>query len=72
MKQGTIKFYNRTKEFGFLKDDANEDEYFFHKTVIEGSLVRDGDSVEFEGEQGERGLRATLVKRSAQAVNQAA
>jgi len=63
MKQGEVKFYNQTKEFGFLKDANSEDEYFFHKTVVEGSLPRDGDKVEFEGEQGDRGLRATKVKK---------
>lgn len=67
MKQGEIKFYNQVKEFGFLKDTEDEKEYFFHKTAVEGPLPRDGDAVEFEGEMGDRGLRATTVKKVAAA-----
>ncbi len=63
MRQGEDKFYNQTKEFGFLKDTADDKEYFFHKTAVEGPLPRDGDKVEFEGETGDRGLRATVVKK---------
>jgi cold shock protein len=65
MKQGEVKFYNQTKEFGFLKDTDEGTEYFFHKTAVEGPLPRDGDKVEFEGETGERGPRATKVKKAA-------
>ncbi len=65
MKQGEIKFYNDAKEFGFIRDTADDKEYFFHKSVVEGELPRDGDKVEFEGDMGDRGLRATSVKKVA-------
>lgn len=67
MKNGEVKFYNRSKQFGFVKDNDSEDEYFFHHSVIEGDEPSDGQAVQFEGEQGDRGLRATKVVTNAAA-----
>lgn len=64
MKNGEIKFYNRTKEYGFVTDTEENKDYFFHKTTIEGNIPKDGDKVSFEGEEGERGLKATKVVTS--------
>ena len=52
------------KGFGFIKADGSEDEYFFHRTAIKNgnfSSVRVGAAVTFEGEEGNKGLRAEDV-----------
>lgn len=59
--KGTVKFYNDEKHFGFITGEDGKD-YFVHSSEVEGS-IRNEDSVEFEGEAGDRGLRAKSVKR---------
>ena len=60
--KGTVKFFNETKGFGFI---ASEDgtEYFVHQTgLAEGVRLNDNDEVEFEVEEGDRGLKAVSVQ----------
>ncbi len=61
MKKGTVKFYNNEKGFGFIKDDESGEDIFVHKTGIIDS-IREDDKVEFEVEQGRKGLNAVNVK----------
>jgi len=60
MNKGTVKFFNETKGFGFIKEEGGE-EHFVH---ISGLIdeVREGDNVEFELENGKKGLNAVRVK----------
>jgi cold shock protein len=58
---GTVKFYNISKGFGFIKEDQSKREYFFHKTAL-ASNIKDNDKVEFELQQGTWGLNAVNVK----------
>ncbi|TCD18112.1 cold shock domain-containing protein [Pedobacter psychrodurus] len=63
MEQGKVKMYNGEKGFGFITPDANQEDVFVHVT---GLLVRDlkaGDVVEYETEQGRKGLVAINVKK---------
>ncbi len=58
---GTVKFYNRTKQFGFIKGEDGKD-YFVHETGLnDGVQIRDEDSVTFDVEEGERGPKAVNV-----------
>jgi CspA family cold shock protein len=59
--KGTVKFFNAGKHFGFIAgDDGNE--YFVHASGLkEGTEIRDNDTVEFDSEQGDRGLKAVNV-----------
>lgn len=62
MNKGTIKFFNETKGFGFIKDVNSEKEYFVHSSGL-GDFVKETDEVSFELQQGQKGLNAVNVKR---------
>ena len=61
--KGTVKFFNREKEFGFITGEDGKD-YFVHKTGLEqGVSINENDSVTFETEKGDRGLKAVKVSK---------
>ena len=62
MKKGTVKFFNEEKGFGFIKPDDSGQDVFVHKTGLIDRIAED-DEVEFEVEQGQRGLNAVNVKK---------
>jgi CspA family cold shock protein len=61
MKKGTVKFFNHTKGFGFIKDEETGEEFFVHSTGLV-DRIRDNDVVTFEVEQGRKGPNAVNVK----------
>ena len=63
MSKGTVKFFNETKGFGFIVDDETSKEYFVHVTGLVDK-VKENDQVEFEHEEGRRGLNAINVKKA--------
>ncbi|TCD08314.1 cold shock domain-containing protein [Pedobacter frigidisoli] len=58
--QGTVKFYNESKGFGFITT-ANGEEVFVHITCLVDKIKQD-DNVEFEITQGKKGPNAVNVK----------
>lgn len=66
MKQGTIKFFNMTKGFGFITAENGED-IFFHKSNVKNTGFRDmlvqGDIVTFEERNEQKGKRAYNISR---------
>src|SRR5262245_37800555 len=63
--QGTVKWFNESKGFGFIAQDKGED-VFVHYSAIQGDGYRnltDGDRVEFEVTQGPKGLSAAQVRK---------
>ena len=63
MKQGTVKWFNAEKGFGFIEIE-NEDDVFVHFSAIEGEGFKsldEGQQVEFEVVEGDRGPQAANV-----------
>jgi CspA family cold shock protein len=61
MKQGKVKFFNDSKGFGFItQSDTNEDIFVHVSGLIHE--IREGDEVQFEVEQGRKGLNAVNVE----------
>lgn len=63
MQKGTVKFFNDTKGFGFIKDDSSNTEYFVHISGVIDEIQQD-DVVTFELEEGKKGLMAVNVKQA--------
>jgi CspA family cold shock protein len=60
-KQGTVKFFNETKGFGFITPDAGGQDVFVHSSGLIDE-IREHDKVEFEVENGRKGVNAVNVK----------
>ena len=61
MNKGKVKFFNETKGFGFIIDEDSNTEYFVHATGLIDEIKED-DEVEFELQEGRKGLNAVNVK----------
>ena len=61
MSKGTVKFFNETKGFGFIKEDESNKEHFVHISGLVDE-IREGDEVEFDLQDGRKGLNAVNVK----------
>jgi len=58
---GTVKFYNKTKGFGFIEPDYGKD-IFVHKSgLLEARWLKEGERVEYRVIPGEKGLQAVDV-----------
>lgn len=60
MQEGTVKFFNETKGFGFITPDDNSKDVFVHVSGLK-SDIRENDKVKFETESGPRGVNAVNV-----------
>lgn len=61
MKEGIVKFFNDSKGFGFIKETATGEEFFVHVSGLIDD-VQENDSVEFEAQQGKKGINAVQVR----------
>ena len=59
--KGTVKFFNETKGFGFIKHDDSNKETFVHANGLIDKIKTD-DKVEFEVQDGKKGPNAVNVK----------
>lgn len=63
MHSGTVKFFNESKGFGFILEDETGKELFVHVSGLIDKITKN-DKVEFEIQNGKKGLNAVNVKRS--------
>lgn len=63
MSQGTVKWFNSDKGFGFIKPDDSSNDLFVHYSETNGVTLIEGDTVEFEIGQGRKGPCATNVRK---------
>lgn len=61
MQKGTVKFFNDSKGFGFIKPDNSGEDIFVHSSGLVDH-IRENDRVSFEVQNGKKGLNAVNVK----------
>ena len=59
--EGTVKFFNNTKGFGFIKPADSSEDIFVHSSGLIDN-IREDDKVEFDVEQGKKGMNAVNVR----------
>lgn len=59
--QGTVKFFNETKGFGFIKPNNSQADIFVHTSGLIDE-IRENDLVEYDEERGKKGMNAVNVK----------
>jgi CspA family cold shock protein len=60
-KEGTVKFFNNQKGFGFISQNDTKTEIFVHSTGLIDE-IRENDQVSYDVENGRKGLNAVNVK----------
>jgi len=61
MNKGIVKFFNESKGFGFITEDGSSKDHFVHVSGLIDE-IREGDNVEFELQEGKKGMNAVNVK----------
>lgn len=62
MQEGTVKFYNETKGFGFITPNNGGDDIFVHSSGLSTRIIKENDKVVYQVTQGQKGLNAIQVK----------
>jgi len=62
MSNGTVKFFNESKGFGFITPEDGGKDVFVHANGLNGLRIDEGDRVSFDVEEGQKGLNAVNVK----------
>ena len=61
MATGTVKFFNTSKGFGFIKPSDSSEDIFVHSSGLIDE-IRENDQVQYDVEKGKKGLNAVNVK----------
>jgi CspA family cold shock protein len=59
--QGTVKFFNDSKGFGFIKPSDSSEDIFVHSSGLIDD-IRENDNVEYDMERGKKGMNAVNVR----------
>jgi len=62
MNNGTVKFFNDGKGFGFITPDDGGKDVFVHVNGLNGTTITEGDKVSYDTEEGRKGLNAVNVQ----------
>ena len=66
MKQGTIKWFNQEKGYGFIEVEGEKDIFVHYQSIVSEEIrksLNEGDKVEFDLEEGPKGIQAANVKK---------
>ncbi len=63
MQEGTVKFFNSTKGFGFITPAQGGEDIFVHVTGLADD-IQENDKVVFEVQNGKKGLNAVNVRKA--------
>ncbi len=61
--EGTVKWYNPRKGYGFISGEDGKDVFVHRSSVPEGTYLNEGDKVDYQLEDSDRGPQATNVKK---------
>jgi len=61
MNNGTVKFFNEAKGYGFITPENGGKDVFVHVNGLNGTSIYEGDKVSFDVEEGQKGLNAVNV-----------
>ena len=63
MPTGTVAFFHDRKGYGFIETEDSDEDVFFHMDDVEGPDLEEGEEVEFDIEQADKGPRAVNLQR---------
>ena len=63
MPQGTVAFFHDRKGYGFIETEDEDEDIFFHMEDVGGPDLEEGQEVEFDIEQADKGPRAVNLER---------
>ncbi|HKL29312.1 MAG TPA: cold shock domain-containing protein [Natrialbaceae archaeon] len=63
MPTGTVTFFHDRKGYGFIESDDADEDVFFHMEDVGGEDLEEGQEVEFDIEEADKGPRAVNLKR---------
>jgi CspA family cold shock protein len=62
MQEGTVKFFNEAKGFGFITPADGSKDIFVHSSGLNARVIRENDKVVFDVQKSDKGLNAVNVK----------